>query len=343
MTKVCYSELTTIRNNLRDVVPLDTPYALFIDPTNFCNFHCSFCPRNLECFHEYAGKYVHMDMELYKKIISDIKMFPKKLKVVRLYFLGEPLLNPCFCEMFLLLCKSNCCERIEVTTNGSLLTDEIAKEILKASTMFNGEIFFRFSIYGVEQEHFSYVTSNNMNVQTIYDNIAAFYRLRNEGDYANIFLYAKKLRTLNNEDKVFISSFKQIVDEVALEEPMNWSGDGGEDNFLLKKEYTEETLKKMDKNIVYPKICSYLFTTMAIQSDGTVVACCVDWSRKTQYGNARESSLQEIWNGTKLRNLRVMHLKGLRNRIDSCKNCKRMPLDIKDRLDDNNDMIIQRL
>lgn len=81
MTKVCYSELTTIRNNLRDVVPLDTPYALFIDPTNFCNFHCSFCPRNLECFHEYAGKYVHMDMELYKKIISDIKMFPKKLKV----------------------------------------------------------------------------------------------------------------------------------------------------------------------------------------------------------------------------------------------------------------------
>ena len=189
MTTTCYSELTTIRNDLRDVVPLDTPYALFIDPTNFCNFHCSFCPRNLECFHEYAGKYVHMDMGLFKKILSDIKMFPKKLKVVRLYFLGEPLLNPSFCEMFLLLCKSNCCERIEVTTNGSLLTDAIAKEILKASTKFNGEVFFRFSIYGVEQEHFSYVTSNNMNVQTIYDNIAAFYRLRNEGDYANIFLY----------------------------------------------------------------------------------------------------------------------------------------------------------
>ena len=343
MTTTCYSELTTIRNNLRDVVPLDTPYALFIDPTNFCNFHCSFCPRNLECFHEYAGKYVHMDMGLFKKILSDIKMFPKKLKVVRLYFLGEPLLNPSFCEMFLLLCKSNCCERIEVTTNGSLLTDAIAKEILKASTKFNGEVFFRFSIYGVEQKHFSYVTSNNMNVQTIYDNIAAFYRLRNEGDYANIFLYAKKLRTLNDEDKVFISSFKHIVDEVALEDPMNWSGDGGEDNFLLKKEYTEETLKKMDKNIVYPKICSYLFTTMAIQSDGTVIACCVDWSRKTKYGSVKEASLKDIWNGTLLHNLRIMHLKGLRDRINSYKNCKRMPLDIKDRLEDCSDMIIQRL
>ena len=106
MTRTCYSELTTIRNNLRDVVPLDTPYALFIDPTNFCNFHCSFCPRNLECFHEYAGKYVHMDMGLYKKIISDIKMFPQKLKVVRLYFLGEPLLNRVFVRCFYYYAKA---------------------------------------------------------------------------------------------------------------------------------------------------------------------------------------------------------------------------------------------
>lgn len=343
MTRTCYSELTTIRNNLKDIVPLDTPYALFVDPTNLCNFHCSFCPRNLACFHDYAGKYIHMDLELFKKIICDIKMFSRKLKVVRLYFLGEPLLNPNFCKMFLLLCESNCCDRIEITSNGSLLSHEIAKKLLKASEKFNGDIFFRFSIYGVEQEHFTDVTSNNMNVQTIYNNISAFYRLRNAGNYSRIFIYAKKLRTLNDEDDLFISTFRPIVDEAALEEPMNWSGDGGEANFLLKKEYTEEILKKMEKHIVYPKTCSYLFTTMAVQSDGTVVACCVDWSRKTKYGNVKESSLQEIWNGTKLRDLRTMHLKGQRNRIDSCKNCKRMPLDIKDRLDDSSDVILQKL
>ena len=343
MTKSCYSELTTIRNDLKEVVPLDTPYALFIDPTNLCNFHCSFCPRNLNCFHDYAGKYTHMDLDLFNKILYDIKLFKKKLKVIRLYFLGEPLLNPAFCEMFFLLCKSNCCERIEITTNGSLFSDEIAYKTLKASKYFNGDIFFRFSIYGVEQDHFSCVTSNKMDVQIIYHNIAGFYRLRNAGNYKNVFMYAKKLRTLDDEDELFLKTYRQIVDEVALEEPMNWSGDGGEDNFLLKQEYNEETLKALDKGIVYPKICSYLFTTMAVQSDGAVVACCVDWSRKTQYGNVRENSLQDIWNGVKLRNLRLMHLKGLRNKIDSCKNCKRMPLNIKDLLDDSADMIIKKL
>ncbi len=343
MMRTCYSDLTTMRNDLKNIVPLDTPYALYIDPTNLCNFRCSFCPRNLKSFHDYAGKYTHMNLELFKKIICDIKMFSRKLKVVRLYFLGEPLLNPCFCEMFLLLCESNCCERIEITSNGSLLSDEIAIKVLNASKKFNGDIFFRFSIYGIEQEHFSYVTSNKMNVQTIFNNIASFYRLRNADQNSNLFLYAKKLRTLDDEDNLFISKFRQIVDEVALEEPMNWSGDGGEENFLLKKEYTEGKLLEMNKDIVYPKICSYLFTTMAVQSDGTVVACCVDWSRKTQYGNVKDSSLQDIWNGMQLRELRIMHLKGLRNRIDSCKNCKRMPLDMRDRLDESSDVILQKL
>lgn len=31
------------RENLCDVVPLKTPYVLFIDPSNVCNFKCNFC------------------------------------------------------------------------------------------------------------------------------------------------------------------------------------------------------------------------------------------------------------------------------------------------------------
>jgi radical SAM protein with 4Fe4S-binding SPASM domain len=282
-------------------------------------------------------------MELFEKLLEDIKAFPQRLKAVRLYFLGEPLLNPRFTDMFRLLCRSDCCERIEVTTNGSLLTEDTAKAVLEASRCFAGEIYFRFSIYAVGQEHFFRVTGNPMDERRIAGNIAAFRALRDGGSYPNVFLYAKKLKTLDEEDEAFLAAYSPLVDEAALEEPMNWSGDGGEEDFLLKKEYSDEALARLRKKIEYPKVCSYLFTTMAVQSDGAVVACCVDWSRKTEYGNAKKQSLQEIWNGEKLRQLRMLHLEGRRGENDACRNCRRMPLDVRDRLEDHAEEIMLRL
>ena len=338
-----YSDLTTMRTKLRDVVPLDTPYALYIEPTNFCNFHCSFCSRNLDNFHDIVGECKHMDLKLFEKIISDVEQFPRKLKVLRLYYLGEPLLNPEFMDMFSIVCKSNCCERIELTTNGSMLSKDKSLALLKAAKHFEGDIYVRISVYAVEQEHFSYVTSNNMDVNIVKQNVSELFNQRNAGAISNVIIYAKKLKTLNEEDELFVNNYKPIVDEVALEEPMNWSGDGGEDNFLLKKEYSDTKLQAFDKGIVYPQVCSYLFTTLAIQSDGVVVVCCVDWSRKTKCGDVNKQSLQEIWHGDELKKLRLLHLGGRRTNIASCRNCKRMPLAECDWLDDCSVDIQKRL
>jgi len=337
------SDLSVVRTELKDVVPLDTPYALHIDPTNFCNFHCSFCPRNLDDFYDIAGDYKHMDLKLFKKIISDVEKFPKKLKVIRLYYLGEPLFNPDFMEMFSVVCKSNCCERIELTTNGSMLTKEKAASLLEAAKQFDGDIYVRVSVYAVDQKHFVYVTSNNMDVNIIKENVSQLFAMRNQSDVSNVLIYAKKLKTMDEEDELFINTYKPIVDEVALEEPMNWSGDGGDDNFLLKKEYSEAKLETLDQGIIYPKVCSYLFTTLSIQSDGVVVVCCVDWSRKTKCGDVNKQSLQDIWYGDELKQLRLLHLDGRRKEIASCKNCKRMPLAECDRLDDCSVAIRKRL
>lgn len=37
-------EYANARNILSEVVPLDTPYVLFLDPCGACNFKCKFCP-----------------------------------------------------------------------------------------------------------------------------------------------------------------------------------------------------------------------------------------------------------------------------------------------------------
>lgn len=35
------------RKVLKDVVPLDTPYTLFISPSQLCNFKCHYCSHSL--------------------------------------------------------------------------------------------------------------------------------------------------------------------------------------------------------------------------------------------------------------------------------------------------------
>ena len=43
MTAEYKNIVCTNRNKLEEVIPLDTPYSLAIDPSNVCNFKCEFC------------------------------------------------------------------------------------------------------------------------------------------------------------------------------------------------------------------------------------------------------------------------------------------------------------
>ena len=68
----------------------------------------------------------------YKKIIDDICKFEKPIKVLRLYKDGEPLLNPHFADMIRYAKEKKCAERIDTTTNASLLNPKISLEIIEA-------------------------------------------------------------------------------------------------------------------------------------------------------------------------------------------------------------------
>lgn len=121
-----------------------------------------------------------------------------------------------------------------------------------------------------------------------------------------------------------------MSDEVFLEEPMEWSG--AEERELLEDVYSKsEILKIHDKKTL--KACAYPFDTLAVNADGAVVCCCVDWSRGTYVGNVKDESLYSIWHGNMLNDIRLKHLAGKRSELSSCRNCLRMPIDDNDNLD----------
>lgn len=320
-----YTKLKQHRVSLQEAVPLDTPFTLFVDPTNYCNFHCSFCPRNYDEFKRYAGSCTHMSKDLFRKICDDLAMFPRRLKVLRLFYLGEPLLCPDFFDILELACRRNIAERLEVSTNASMLTCDASGRILDIVGAYDGDFYLRVSVYSVIQSKNKNITKSNMDIRKIKENVKSFFALRNkEIELRNkVRIYAKMLKSYSDEDEKFVQEYSDIVDEVELEEPMEWSGesvDGG----LLKDVYSDEVVASLRSQSM-PKVCAYPFHTLAINSDGKVVCCCVDWSRKTCVGDVKTESLYDIWHGDHLKELRCKHLLGKRNEIASCKNCMKLP------------------
>ena len=72
------------------------------------------------------------------------------------------------------------------------------------------------------------------------------------------------------------------------------------------------------------QVCPEPFTKLAINFDGKVSVCCVDWSYGTIVGDLNNESFKNIWYGNKLKEFRMLHLKKEKNKIEACKNCQYM-------------------
>ena len=78
------SKVSDNREKLQDKIPLDTPFGLYIEPSDKCNFRCKFCPTSdLKLMKATEGRnYGNMNLDLYKKVIDDTAEFNGKIKSV---------------------------------------------------------------------------------------------------------------------------------------------------------------------------------------------------------------------------------------------------------------------
>ena len=60
---------------------------------------------------------------------------------------------------------------------------------------------------------------------------------------------------------------------------------------------------------------------MYVWFDGKYNPCDADYKSYLSYGNAKNSSIIEVWNSPELKELRSKHLKGKRNKINPCDRC----------------------
>jgi MoaA/NifB/PqqE/SkfB family radical SAM enzyme len=258
-----------------------------------------------------------MDWEVYTKIIDQFKEFPEKVKTLRLYKDGEPLMNRNFPAMVKYAKKSGYFQTIDTTTNGRLLNYETSKAIINAGI---DKIFI-----SVPKDYDSMYLLRIKNLYKNRGNCHVFAKIA--GDFLT-----------DQEKQTFLDYFSPITNSIAIEHTANCWPDY--DTKGLNKEVGIYG-QPIEKDVL---VCPYPFYTLTINSNGTVPCCFVCWNNKVLLGDlAKGDTAYSIWNGDVLKQRRITMLKGLRNTLDFCGKCEHNTVGMPDRIDDYREEILKRL
>jgi len=319
------------KSDLGQVLPLEAPFVLMVDPSSRCNFQCRFCPTGDRKLIESTGRYQGpMSLDLFKKIIDDVNEFKSPIKVLRLYKEGEPLMNKQFPEMIEYARKSEKVLRIDTTTNGALLNPRISERVIAA-----GIDQINISVNGVEDQHFTQLVRSRVDFTKYVENVRYLYQIRGKCE-----IYVKAIaENLSPEDqKKFLDVFGEIADRVYLEHlsPL-WP------SFKFDEIPMEFTAGHYGQKIEDRAACPYIFYIMVINSDGSVSLCVQDWSRGLVVGSAKEESVKSIWLGHRIDAYRLKHLEGCRSSDPICGPCQCMSHGVTENIDSSAQAIRTRL
>jgi radical SAM protein with 4Fe4S-binding SPASM domain len=299
------------RTNLADLVPLPAPFTVYLEPTNICNFKCSYCPVHFDDYAERSGGLGRLTLEDCTRVFRDILALGR-LRTLNLYMLGEPFANKRLPEFIALAKQLDVADRVIVTTNATLIDEAMARRTIESRLD-----YLRVSIYGTSNSRSAQVTNSKIPLDRIVANVTRLKSIRDERGSAWPHIYVKMIDAGDAEDnKRFLELFGPISDQAAVEPAMNWNLPKDEVNLSGPHENLDAEHFRHKK-----AACPFPFYSLVVNADLRVTVCCVDWEKATEIGNLRDQTLQQIWHGEALRDFRLKHLEGGRHNIAACRSC----------------------
>jgi len=320
------------RTALETVIPLATPFVLFVDPVNTCNFQCTFCPTGDRKLIKSTGRWQgRLDFEVYKKVIDDLDEFDQPLKVLRLYKEGEPLLHTRFADMVSYAKASGRVQYIDTTTNGVLLTPDRIGPILDA-----GIDRINISVDGMSDAQYWEFTKTQVNFDQFVANLRHLYEHKGQCEIC-IKIPGDILGDADRQR--FFDIFGEIADRVFIENfAPCWP------SFDVEERAGIQIIEGIYGNAIQEvSTCPYIFYSMAVNTDGTVSLCFLDWARKLVIGDTRTQSLKDIWNSEAMHRHRISHLMGCRKEDPTCAACGQLSHCLPDNIDVHAPMLLERL
>ena len=324
------------RQELKNALPLCTPYVIHIDPCDTCNFRCKFCPSgNRELMKKTKGRgYGPMNFEVYQQIIDSLQEFSDPIRVIRLYKEGEPLLNPRFADMVQYAKASDKVLRVDTTTNASLLTPERSLAIIDA-----GLDRLNISVEGINAEQYLDFSGYQMNYDAFVDQIAFFYHHKKQCEI-NIKINGDNLTPGQEEE--FYRTFGNITDGISVERTIEYWP-----KYQDMKVDFDENISLLGTKAREVLVCPYIFYEMCINSDGSYSLCRFDWNHAMcieKHVNAPPTP-KKIWDSITLWNFQLGFLKKQRKMLTvlSCPKCGVLKQGVPEDLDEFAEEILDNM
>ena len=277
------------------------PISASIEPANYCNLSCPHCPTGRKLIEKIDKRLTLNDFKQY------IDSLLPELMYLNLYFQGEPLLNKDLPDMIRYASDKGVFTC--VSTNGTALTEDIIKCLSKS-----GVGRFIICLDGATAESYSkYRIGGNFNKVINGISLSVKYGLPVE-------VQCLLLSTTENE----IDELKSLCKSLGVKKLVFKKAQFYED-FLVPKNprflrYKRDASGKLIPKTKLKNKCWRIFSTIVIDVDGNVPACCFDKSGKYSFGNLKDSSLEEVWLGENAMRFRKAIFKN-RKGIDICNNC----------------------
>ena len=307
----------TKRKKLAEVIPLAAPFTVYIEQTKYCNFKCFYCIHSTRDeadgeFRALGHRMQHMDEVFFEKIIRELKEFPQDgIKRIVFSGLGEPLMNPRLPEYVRMVVEAGIAGRVEIITNGLLLTPEKSSALVAA-----GITNINISVQGLDAAGYEGTCGIRIDFERYLENLKYLYEHK-----GNVQIYIKAidatLGTKENEEK-FFEIFSPFADRIYIEHlvVMQQQMDGLREIVDGTKNFYGEELD------VNRKVCAQSFYFMQIGCEGDIFPCPVPGLGKNlSMGNAKEHTLTEIWNGSRRRGFLRKMLKKEKDQIPDCATC----------------------
>lgn len=273
------------------------PLCLEVESSYACNFKCPNCPRLAAT----VPKSGNMSLDIFKKLVKECEK--EHLDSIFLDHGGEALLNKNITE-FAGLCKNAGITDIMISTNASLLTRDISRELIK-----NGLTKINFSIDAATEETYSITRAGGVFNKTM-ENIEMFLE--------------EKQRAGKSYPRVRVSFIIQSANKGELEAfYKNWEKKINVISFQKTLDYNE-ILDEKDGSIdskTYNFKCYQPFTNLMVDWKGGVHVCNHDYNHKYILGNLESSSIKECWLSEEMEKFRKIHKEGKWSELNFCKNC----------------------
>jgi radical SAM protein with 4Fe4S-binding SPASM domain len=212
--------------------------------------------------------------------------------------------------------RNNVAKRIEIVSNGVLLTNDLSKKLIEA-----GLDRIRISVQGLDSERCRDVAGVDVNFESLVDNIRYFHAHRKN---ARIFVKTVDAAVPTDTDRhIFHGIFEGICDEIAVEQVIPVTK--GIDHSIFGSEFNKRHCGGEAGRVA---VCPFPFYMSVVHPDGSYAPCCSS-ELPLSLGNVDDISITEIWNGEALRKFRINHLKGKRGDVAMCRRCPRPQYDIQ--------------